>query len=122
MLLGPWSPTTPFGSDADQLSSLSAADAQVHVYRRFFVNMTAPDDTAINKRVNRALPRAQPCLYLYEFLIPEDQFQVRADPIHTLGSGMERLAGRGLITVAWPVVEPAQAHVVLHPPGCRRGL
>ena len=48
---------------------------KINAYRRFFVNMRVPDTTGARRRVNRALPRARPCLNLYEFVLTEKEYQ-----------------------------------------------
>jgi DNA polymerase epsilon subunit 1 len=48
---------------------------KLHCYRRFFVNLRNNEPPAMSsRRVNRALPRAHPCLNLCEFNMKEREF------------------------------------------------
>lgn len=47
---------------------------KLNCYRRFFVNLRTPDVTKAHKRVTRALPRAHPCMYMYEFNVKEREY------------------------------------------------
>jgi DNA polymerase epsilon subunit 1 len=47
---------------------------KVQCYRQFFVNMRVPDASGSRRRVFRSLPRARPCLNLYEFVLTEREY------------------------------------------------
>eukprot|EP00049_Salpingoeca_infusionum_P023474 m.12318 g.12318 ORF g.12318 m.12318 type:complete len:2363 (-) comp5819_c0_seq1:202-7290(-) len=48
---------------------------KLDVHRKFYVNFRTPDESGKRERVTRQLPRMQPCHYLYEFKMPESNFQ-----------------------------------------------
>ncbi|XP_022098482.1 DNA polymerase epsilon catalytic subunit A-like [Acanthaster planci] len=55
------------------------------VPRIFYVNQRHPKETnegPMWKKVNRALPRSNPTLYLYEYVVPEDIFQEHSNELN----------------------------------------
>eukprot|EP00039_Didymoeca_costata_P008145 m.108515 g.108515 ORF g.108515 m.108515 type:complete len:2231 (-) comp13968_c0_seq1:73-6765(-) len=53
---------------------------KIDVYRKFYCNLRVDDPPPLSnyvRKINKALPRAHPCLHLYEFSLPEKEFQQR---------------------------------------------